>query len=136
VLPLVMALALGIFTGGAAYFRKITLVDAVREGTRYGVTLPVPTGAGGAAAWETSVKNRVASASAGELLAANVCVKLVYATGATDCGVSDPSGASSEASVRLVKVSATKNVTFEAFFFKTTSTLSSKLAGRYERDTG
>lgn len=136
VLPVLLALALGIFTGGTAYFRKITIVDAVREGARYGATLPVPTGAGGSATWEASVQNRVAQASGGELAAANVCVKLVFATGGTDCGVSDPSGAAAETNVRLVKVSASKEARIECFFFTSTSTLSGKLAARFERDTG
>lgn len=131
-----LALALGIFTGGTAYFRKITVVDAVREGGRYGATLAVPTTPGGATAWETSVKNRVAQVSGGELSAANVCVKLVYPTGATDCGVSDPAGASAETNVRLVKVSASKGASIEFFFFTTSPTLTGKMAARYERDTG
>jgi Flp pilus assembly protein TadG len=136
VAPLVFALALGIFTGGSAYFRKITVVDAVREGARYGATLPVPSGAGGSSSWEASVRSRVLQASGGELTSANVCVKLVSATGATDCGVADPSGASGEGGVRLVKVSASKSVLLEFFFFSRASTLSEKLAARYERDSG
>jgi Flp pilus assembly protein TadG len=136
VLPLLMAFALGIFSGGTAYFRRITVADAVREGARYGATLPVPIGAGGATSWETSVRNRVAQASGGELASANVCVKLVYATGTSDCGVADPTGAAAETSVRLVKVSASKGVTLEFFFFSRTATLSSHVAARFERDTG
>jgi Flp pilus assembly protein TadG len=135
VLPLLMALGLGTFTGGTAYFRKITIVDAVREGARYGASLPVPT-VGGSAAWETSVKSRVAQASGGELVNADVCVKLVLATGATDCGVSDPANATSEPTVRLVKVSASKNAKIEFFFYTKTSALSSKVAARFERDLG
>jgi Flp pilus assembly protein TadG len=136
VLPVLMAFALGIFSGGTAYFRKITVVDAVREGARYGATLPVPAGAGGAASWETSVRNRVAQASGGELASANVCVKLVYATGAADCGITDPAGAATETGVRLVKVSASKDATLEFFFFTRTVTLSGAVAARFERDTG
>ena len=41
VLPLVIALILGLFTGGMAYNRKITIVNAAREASRYGATLPV-----------------------------------------------------------------------------------------------
>lgn len=135
VLPLLMALALGTFTGGSAYFRKITIVDAVREGARYGASLPVPT-VGGYAAWEASVKGRVAQASGGELQSASVCAKLVNASGGSDCGVTDPPGAAAEANVRVVKVSASKDATIEFFFYSTTSTLSGKVAARFERDTG
>lgn len=136
VVPVVMCLALGIFTGGDAYFRKITVTDAVREGARYGATLAVPSGAGGAASWEDGVKQRVAAASGGELAASAVCAKLVYPTGATDCGVSDPSGASSESTVRLVKVSASKGTTMQFFFLTQSYTLTGKVAARYERDRG
>lgn len=136
VIPVVMCLTLGAFTGGDAYFRKITVTDAVREGARYGASLAVPSGVGGATSWEDSVKARVAQASGGELTASVVCVKLVYPTGGTDCGVSDPSGASSESTVRLVKVSASKNATMQFFFLTQTFTLTGKVAGRYERDRG
>ncbi|HUQ62135.1 MAG TPA: TadE family protein [Acidimicrobiales bacterium] len=135
VLPLLMALALGTFTGGTAYFRKISIVDAVREGARYGASLPVPT-AGGYASWEASVKSRVAQASGGELESASVCAKLVNANGGSDCGVTDPPGAAAETTVRLVKVSASKNATIEFFFYTKTSALSGKVAARFERDLG
>jgi hypothetical protein len=135
-LPLVLGLALGIFTGGAAYFAKITVVDAVREGSRYGAVLPMGSGAGATTAWETNVRNRVVQASSGQLTNANVCVKLVYPSGGTDCGVPDPPGASAETSVHVVKVSASKTAKVEFLFFSKTNTLSGKLASRYERDTG
>lgn len=135
-LPLVMSLLLGLFTGGAAYTRKIALVEAVREGTRYGMSLLVPTGAGGVTTWETDVRNRVVGASAGELSSGDVCVKLVLATGGADCGVIDPPGASSEPGVHLVKASVSKPATIQFFFFSISPTLSSGLAVRYQRDAG
>lgn len=136
VLPLVMALALGIFTGGAAYFRKLTIVDAVREGTRYGASLPLSTATGGSAGWETSVKGRITQASGGELATTDLCAKLVSPTGGSDCGVTDPPGASSEPGIHIVKVSATKGAVVQFFFFTRSTTLTSKLAARFERDTG
>lgn len=135
-LPLVMGLALGIFTGGTAYFSKIAIVDAVREGSRYGAALPIGSGAGAATSWEESVRNRVVQASTGQLKAENICVKLVYASGGNDCGVADPPGASAETTVHVVKVSATKTAKLEFLFFSRTSTLTGRLAARYERDTG
>jgi Flp pilus assembly protein TadG len=36
-----MMLVLGMFSGGNAYSRKITITNAVREASRYGATLPV-----------------------------------------------------------------------------------------------
>ncbi len=77
VVPLAMGLVLGTFTGGSAYFRKISVVDAVREGSRYAASLRMGTGAGAVMAWEASVKNRVVEASGGELTVNDVCVKLV-----------------------------------------------------------
>jgi hypothetical protein len=136
VLPLALGLILGTFTGGTAYFRKISIVDAVREGSRYASSLRMGSGVGAATAWESSVKNRVVEASGGELTAAEVCVKLVYPSGGTDCGVPDPPGASAETTVHVVKLSATKPARIEFLFLTLNLTVTSKLAARYERDTG
>lgn len=134
--PLVMSLLLGIFTGGAAYFKKISLVDAVREGSRYGATLAVASGTGGLTEWQTRVKFRVAAFGDGEFTAAAVCAQLVYPTGSSECGVSDPPGAGFEPNVRVVKVSVSRPVTVQFVWFSTSPTLTAKLAARYERDTG
>jgi hypothetical protein len=136
VLPLLMALFLGIFTGGQAYTDNISLVEAVREGARYGASLPLGTGASAISNWESGVRSRVVSASGGELVAADVCVKLVLPTGASDCGVSDPAGAANEATVHLVKVSATRSTKLEFFFFSMNRVMNPRLAARFERDTG
>jgi len=135
-LPLVFALFLGIFSGGATYFRKISVVDAVREGGRYGASLVVAAAPGGSVAWENQVKERVVDMSGGVLSVADVCAQLVFPTGGTECGVADPPGASQEASVHLVKVSASRPSTIEFVFFSRTVTLSAAMAARYERDTG
>jgi hypothetical protein len=121
-LPLIMSLLLGTFTGGDAYFRKISLVDAAREGARYGASLKVPSG--GLAAWRQVVAARVADLSGGEIAAYEVCAELVVPTGSeSSCGVADPSGASSDPSVltpaSLVKVSVTKPTKLEFLFFST-----------------
>lgn len=39
VFPVFMTLVLGMFSGGLAYSRKVTLTNAAREGSRYGATL-------------------------------------------------------------------------------------------------
>jgi hypothetical protein len=136
VLPLLLALFLGIFTGGLAYSNKIGLVEAVREGARFGASLPMGSGAGAVTAWETQVRNRVVAASGGDVASGNICVKLVLPTGGGDCGLPDPSGASSEPNVHLVKVSATRSATLEFFFFKSEKVLQGKFVARFERDTG
>lgn len=136
VLPLLFSLLLGIFTGGQAYGDKISLVEAVREGARYGASLPLGTGASPVTTWESAVKSRVVSASGGSLASGDVCVKFALPTGGTDCGLGDPPGATNEPSVHLVKVSATRGVTLQFFFFTMRKTMDGRLTARFERDTG
>jgi Flp pilus assembly protein TadG len=136
VVPLLMSLLLGIFTGGTAYFQKLTMVEAVRDGARYGAAYLTGTGAGELAGWEAAVKARVAETSSGVLTSAEVCAKLVQPTSTSACGLADPAGASAETTVRLVKVSATKNAKLEFFFFELNRTVTAQFVARYERDTG
>lgn len=137
VLPVAMCILLGILTGGQAYFQKISLVDAAREGARYGASLKIPTAS--PADWKQAVKNRVVGLSGGQLTAADVCVELVTPTGSnTACGVADPQGAASDPTsltpASVVKVAVSKQTRIDFFFFTTTPTLTSKVAARYERD--
>lgn len=132
-----MGLLLGTVTAGSAYFKKISLADAAREGARYGASLKVPVG--GITAWEQAVKVRVVQLSGGELVAADVCTDLVVPTGVnSSCGVIDPTGASTDPSAlnpaRVVKVSVEKPTEIEFVFFNWEFNLSSKVAARYERD--
>ena len=136
VLPLLLALFLGIFTGGVAYSNKIGLVEAVREWARFGASLHMGSGAGAVTTWEAQVKNRVVAASAGDVAYGDICVKFVLPTGGTDCGLADPPGASNEPTVHLVKVSAVRSATLEFFFFKSEKVMQGKLVARFERDTG
>jgi Flp pilus assembly protein TadG len=136
ILPVLFALVLGITTGGHAYSTKIAVVEAVREGARFGASLQLGTGPTAVSDYEASVRSRVVSASGGSLTSADVCVRLVLPTGAADCGVTDPAGASAESTVHLVKVSASTSATIQFFFSSTTTSLGATLAARYERDTG
>lgn len=76
ILPLLMSLVLGMVTGGAAYNTKLSMTSAVREGTRFGATLP-----NGTLDWANKVRSRVQELSGGDLAATNanaqVCVELV-----------------------------------------------------------
>lgn len=137
VLPLVMALLLGIFTGASAYSTKISLVDAARDGARYGASLKVP--AGGLASWRQAVRDRVVQLSDGGISAADVCVDLVVPTGSdVSCTVADPSGATGDlattAPASVVKVWVAKPATLDFLFLHTSPTLSARVAARYERD--
>ncbi len=139
VLPLVVALLLGIFTGGAAYFRKISLVDAARDAARYGASLKHDAASGGIATWRQRVKTRVVELSGGAVTMADVCADLVTPTGSnTACGVNDPAGSNADPSVlapaSLVKVSVTKPTKVEFGFFTRTPTIRAKVVARYERD--
>jgi hypothetical protein len=135
-LPLFLAVGLAIFTGGTTYYRKIAVVEAVREGSRFGASLPLGSGAGATTEWEEAVRGRVVEASGGELAPTDVCVALVFPTGGNACNVGDPPGAANESAVRLVKVYASRPGSIEFFFFELNPTLSARLAARYERDTG
>lgn len=136
VLPLFLCLLFGTITGGVAYSEKVAVIEAVREGARFGATLKLGGGPTAVAEWEATVRSRVVAASGGGLTTSSVCVRLVLPNGGSDCGVQDPAGASAESSVHLVKVSASKAATLEFLFFRKSATLEGKLAARYERDTG
>lgn len=136
VLPLLMSLVLGIYTGGQAYTRKIGVVEAVREGARFGASLPMGTDVNALTTWKDRVRNRVVDASGGDIVAADVCVDFVLPTGGTACGLGDPAGAANEPAIHLVKVSASKPAKMEFFFFSRNTTLTGKLVARFERDTG
>lgn len=130
ILPLLMALILGLFTGGVAYNRKISITNAVREGARYGATLACTAACVSAGSWVTQVKGRVAEASGGELLTSDVCAWVGDAVGSTQCGQADPPGS---AGTIVVKVNASKAAELDVVFFKRTLTLTSKSTARYER---
>lgn len=135
ILPLLMALILGIFTGGLAYNRKISITSAVREGARFGATLACSASCVSGGSFATQVKQRVADNSSGELSPSDVCAAVVLAPDTASpptCGVADPAGS---AGTRIVKVSASKQTTFDVLLFRRALTLSSKSAARYERES-
>lgn len=84
VLPVFMMLILGMFTGGLAYSRKLSIAQAAREGARYGATLPI-TASSPLSTWLTRVSDLTIASSEGELGADRpgrvVCVAFVTASG-------------------------------------------------------
>ena len=86
VLPIFMALVLGMFTGGIAYNQKLSMTNAAREGSRYAATLPVISTAP-MSDWLDSVAIVAADAASGELAAGTpgrvVCVAYVHPDGTT-----------------------------------------------------
>lgn len=129
-----MALVLGIFTGGLAYNRKISITSAVREGARYGATLACSASCVSGGTLVTQVKQRVADNSSGELSPSDVCAAVVLApdTSPPKCGVADPAGS---AGTYIVKVSASTLAELDVLMFRRTLTLSSRSAARYERES-
>jgi hypothetical protein len=89
ILPLLMTLLLGMFTGGLAYNSKITVTGATREGSRYGATLPLSSGCGGSGTnldqWLTCVSNAAVGAASGEMASGAdnryICVSYVNPSG-------------------------------------------------------
>ena len=132
VLPILLMFLLGITTGGAAYNKKISITNAVREGARYGATLACSASCVSGGTWTAQVRQRVAGLSGGELSTSDVCAWVGQAVGGTQCGQADPPGS---AGTMIVKVSGTTTAHLDAAVFKHTLTLASRTAARYERST-
>src|SRR5438445_8283280 len=84
ILPVFMMLLLGLISGGQDYNHKLDLTHAVREGARYGSTLPSSTPLGSftsgtcaGATWANVVQSTVVARSGGSLACDQVCVALV-----------------------------------------------------------
>ena len=90
VLPLLVALLLGVTTAGMAYNKKLNLTYATREGARFGATVP-PSQSWASGTWATNVRDVVVTRSGGDLTAADVCVSLVVSSSATTSAVYSPS---------------------------------------------
>jgi len=94
IMPILVMLLLGMVTGGMAYNKKLAITNGVREGSRYGATLPVasstctsgPT-SGTLDCWLKQVADVTQSSSEGELAstapALKICVAYMYPAGTT-----------------------------------------------------
>lgn len=142
VLPILASLVLGMVTGGAAYHRKITMTDAVREGARFGAT------SNDSAAFGAAVRDRALQLSAGELGADDICVQLVragspekverswYPGGAGSCPAvfgSVPPTPTMPDAYCVVKVWAHRTTNFQAVFFSRDIDLVVRAVAAYER---
>ena len=140
VLPLMMALILGLVTGGSAYNRKLSMTNAVREGSRFAATLD------GSTTWASSVQTRTVELATGDLTTSQVCVQLVkngavvsyggYTYEALGSGCSSTTAPTVTASSTdcVVKVWAARvnQDKLQAMFFTSNLTLTSKSVARYE----
>ena len=148
-LPVFMALVLGMFSGGVIYNQKMDVTHATREGARYGAAVSKDqTWATGT--WASNVRDLVVERSGGDLTNGTgttagvstdgVCVALVtgspatvvtpsasYSTSGSTC-FTDTSG---DPSTR-VQVSARRAGKLEVLFFSRTMTLTANATARYE----
>lgn len=142
ILPVLTAMLLGTVTGGIAYHQKITMTDAVREGSRFGATLTDGSG------FATSVRDRTKQLSAGEMGDDDICVQLVragspdtvvrsyYPAGGGSCPASfgsAPTTPSMPSGYCVVKVWGHRTADFQAFFFAKTVDLKATSVAAYER---
>jgi Flp pilus assembly protein TadG len=88
VFPVLMLLLLGMVTAGFAYNQKLAITNGVREGSRFGATLPVPSSCASGPpinCWLRQVADVTQSSAEGELAssttALNICVAYVNDTG-------------------------------------------------------
>jgi hypothetical protein len=82
VLPLLLLMLLGIITGGLAYNQRLQVTHAVREGARYGATVPALQD-WNSGTWASNVQALVVERSAGDLDGSQVCVALVEGASAS-----------------------------------------------------
>lgn len=161
VAPVFVAILLGMFTGGLAFNQKISVTNGVREGSRYGATLPVASSAsctgqtpGSMSCWLTKVADITQHSSEGTLAASvsssSICVAFVYPAGtaATDISgklVRTPSGDvittgsgvqcfsdDRSNSERRVQVTGSRQGKIEYVFGTSTPTMSSTSVTRFE----
>lgn len=137
--PIVFALLLGMITGGLALSKKNSMENAVREGARFGATLPEDDG------WAAAVQARVVELSGGDLDASDVCVALIRKADATtektrkssscaSAAAAEPSATNVPSGQCAVKVWARESSELNVIFFSRTLTLDTSNINRYERD--
>lgn len=144
VLPVFLMVVLGMLTGGLAYSRKLSIAQGVREGARYGATLPYTPAT--PSTWLDKVAAVTRSSSDGELAATQpgqfLCVAYIdgagvgtrreesggsVTTASGPCLADD--GRSGEARVQVV---ASRSSTLQALVFSRDLTLASHAVARFE----
>lgn len=142
-LPIFLMVMLGMTTGGLAYSRKASVAQGVREGARYGSTLPKTTPM---STWLTRVSDVTRAAGEGELTTDKpghyLCVAYVDGGGVSTRRVESGSsvvndtgtciandGRSGEARVQVV---GSRSSTLEALVFSRTLVLDGRAVARFE----
>jgi len=148
VLPLLLALVMGMISFGIWYNNKLNLSTAAREGARYGATLPLGDYAT-TNAWLDAVAGSTVGAAGNQLTTGiqgrYICVAYIDGAGVTTRRVesdttvtystgtpcySDSLGAESR-----VQVVAQRSGTMNVVFFKTAVTTTGRAVARYEAST-
>lgn len=158
VLPFIMVLLLGMFTGGLAYSRQNSLQNAARETARYGAVSAID---GDISAYLLSVALIAQEAATGDLAIGTdnrlICVAFVYPDGDATINAEDTTtklvlttdnvgvetvemgGCFADGrpnSERRVQVQIQRDTELEAVIFTTTITLNAESIARYEREEG
>lgn len=135
--PLIFALFMGMVTGGLSLGRKNSMINSVREGSRFGATLTE------SASWADDTHARVLAQSAGDLTGAQVCVRLVKApstvrrtsTGCSSAMIAvEPSIAGIPAGDCVVLVWAMRTSEIQFGFASRQLALNAKSVSSFERD--
>lgn len=77
ILPLLVMLLLGLFSGGLAYNQKLDLTHATREGSRYGATIPTTQVWSDGGTWQSNIRQYVVERAPDSITPGQVCVALV-----------------------------------------------------------
>ena len=145
-MPLFLILLMGMVSAGTVYNHKLDLVNAAREGARYGATVPqaqcTPSTLCGNKTWAQLVQSLVVQRSDGYVTAGQVCVALVRnnpgtpvdatfstksdGTSCYDDGSADPGY---RVQVRIVRT----NDAIDAALFKVPVTLTSSATAKLEQ---
>ena len=139
ILPVFMCLVLGMITGGILYNRQLQITHAVREGARYGATVPTEESFS-SGTWATNVRSVVVDRSDGQLSSSQVCVALVSGTSATPVSSSHTTNsgqrcfADTSTDAERVQVRASRTGQLEAFFFTRTVNLTANSTAAHESD--
>jgi hypothetical protein len=145
VLPLFFMLMLGMFTGGLAYSQRQSVTQGVREGARYGATLPNP----GTSTWLNQVASVTLGSSDSELgsgrPARYLCIAFVDAAGVATSLVFDPGASVGTASTQRcldaaadprseprVQIVARRTAKLEAVVFSRDLLITARSVARFE----
>lgn len=152
VMPMLMALLIGITTAGLTYSRQISINNAARETARYGAVLPVDNDID---AWLGSVADVALGSAIGDIDTTkghSICVAFVHPSGVVPDdstrkleevnGVRTITAGSTcfpdtrPADERRVQVAIDRPSEIEAVIFSTNIVLDSDSVARYERHLG